>query len=147
VCARLFPAACPPRVTKRHAKGGSQKTPKSTKSRFFFEFLLFVPIGLRCTKTPHLRRTHIRTHTHANTHIHKGGKDVCTRAQGKKERERDTHRRKDQFAFHVLRRGKVPGCKNEGWNLAKKKQRRRHDPKMCSATSAAGTIQNLRRRR
>ena len=42
-------------VTKRHAKGGSQKTPKSTKSRFFFEFLLFVPVGLRCTKTPHLR--------------------------------------------------------------------------------------------
>jgi hypothetical protein len=42
-------------VTKRHAKGGSQKTAKSTKSRFFFEFLLFVPVGLRCTKTPHLR--------------------------------------------------------------------------------------------
>jgi hypothetical protein len=42
-------------VTRRHAKGGSQKTAKSTKSRFFFEFLLFVPVGLRCTKTPHLR--------------------------------------------------------------------------------------------
>jgi hypothetical protein len=91
--------------------------------------------------------THIRTHTHTHTHthIHKGGKDVCTRTQGKKERERERDRRKDQFAFHVLRRGRDPGYQNEGWNLPKKKQRRRHDPKMCSKTSAADTIQNLRR--
>jgi hypothetical protein len=47
--------------------------------------------------------------------------DVYTRTQGKKERERERDRRKDQFVFHVLRRGRGPGCKNEGWNLAKKK--------------------------
>ena len=68
-----------------------------------------------------------------------------TGEKGERERERD--RRKDQFAFHVLRRGRDPGYKNEGWNLAKKKQRRRHDPKMCSKTSAAGTMLYLRRRR
>ena len=64
-----------------------------------------------------------------------------------KRRERERDRSKDQFAFHVLRKGRGPGCKNEGWNLAKKKKRRRYDPKMCSKRSAAGTIQNLRRRR
>ena len=68
-----------------------------------------------------------------------------TGEKGETERERDG--RKDKFAFHVPRRGRDPGCQNEGWNLAKKKRRRRHDPSMCSKTSAAGTIHNLRRRR
>ena len=49
-----------------------------------------------------------------------------TGGKGETERERDG--RKDKFAFHVPRRGRDPGCQNEGWNLAKKKRRRRHDP-------------------